>query len=96
MKAAEEVKKIQDVKKMLEQSRKMEENSVKDYNVWANECSAGNDAGSRQIFEGLVADEERHYSQYDDEVLKIEKFGESYLALQSMSGSPGAAEGEAH
>ncbi len=96
MVAAEEVKKIQDVKKMLEQARKMEENSVKDYNVWANECSAGNDAGSRQIFEGLVADEERHYSQYDDEVLKIEKFGERYLALQSMSGSPGAAEGEAH
>ena len=96
MVAAEEVKKIQDVKKMLEQARKMEEDSVKDYNVWANECSAGNDAGSRQIFEGLVADEERHYSQYDDEVLKIEKFGESYLALQSMSGSPGATEGEAH
>ena len=90
--AAEEVKKIQDVKKMLEQSRKMEEASVKDYNVWANECSAGNDAGSRQVFEGLVADEERHYSQYDDEVLKIEKFDERYLALQSMQGS---AEGEA-
>ncbi len=95
MVAAEDVKKIQDVKKMLEQSRKMEEDSVKDYNVWANECSAGNDAGSRQVFEGLVADEERHYSQYDDEVQKIEKFGERYLALQSMGGSPGAAEGEA-
>lgn len=93
MVVAEEVKKIQDVKKMLEQARKMEEESVKDYNLWANECSANNDAGSRQIFEGLVADEERHYSQYDDEVLKIEKFGESYLALQSMQSSAG---GEAH
>ena len=89
MVAAEEVKKVQDVKKMLEQSRKMEEDSVKDYNIWANECSANQDAGSRQIFEGLVADEERHYSQYDDEVLKIEKFGQSYLALQSMPGSGG-------
>jgi len=95
MVAAEEVKKVQDVKKMLEQARQMEEDSVKDYNVWANECSAANDAGSRQIFEGLVADEERHFSQYDDEVLKIEKFGESYLALQSMQGG-GAAGGEAH
>lgn len=93
--AAEEVKKVQDVKKMLEQARKMEEESFKDYNIWANECSANNDAGSRQVFEGLVADEERHYSQYDDEVLKIEKFGERYLALQSMPGSPGAAEGGA-
>ena len=91
--AAEEVKKIHDVKKMLEQSRKMEEDSVKDYNIWANECSKNNDAGSRKVFEGLVADEERHFSQYDDEVLKIEKFGENYLALQSMGGSGGAGDG---
>jgi len=95
MVASEEVKKIQDVKKMLEQSRKMEEESFKDYNIWANECSANNDAGSRQVFEGLVADEERHYSQYDDEALKIEKFGERYLALQSMQSTPGTAEGGA-
>ena len=71
---------------MLEQSRKMEEESIKDYNIWANECSANNDAGPRPIFGGLVADEERHYSAYDDEGLKIEKFGERYLALQSMQG----------
>ena len=95
MVASEEVKKVQDVKKMLEQARKMEEDSVKDYNIWANECSANNDAGSRLVFEGLVADEERHYSQYDDEAEKIDKFGESYLALQSMEGSRNAAEGPA-
>lgn len=95
MVAANEVKKEKDVKKMLEQARQMEESSVKDYNVWANECSTNNDAGSRQVFEGLVADEERHYSQYDDEVLKIEKFGESYLALHSIEGSRSAAEGPA-
>jgi bacterioferritin len=95
MVAKEEVKKIQDVKKMLEQARQMEEDSVKDYNIWANECSANNDAGSRQVFEGLVTDEERHYSQYDDEAQKIEKFGERYLALQSMQGAAGAAEGGA-
>ena len=93
MVAAEEVKKIHDVKKMLEQARKMEQNSVKDYNVWANECSVNNDAGSRNVFEGLVADEERHYSQYDDEVVRIEKFGDGYLALQSIEGSKSAAEG---
>jgi len=90
MVAGAEVKKIQDVQKMLEQARKMEEDSARDYNIWANECSTANDAGSRQIFEGLVGDEERHYTQYDDEVLKIEKFGQSYLALQSMPGGAGA------
>ena len=93
MVAAEEVKKVQDVKKMLEQARKMEEESFKDYNVWANECSANNDAGSRQVFEGLVADEERHYGQYDDEVVKIEKYGQNYLALQALeSGAEEEAE----
>jgi len=96
MVAAEEVKKVHDVKKMLEQARKMEEDSVKDYNIWANECSKNNDAGSRKVFEGLVADEERHFSQYDDEVLKIEKFGERYLALQSMGGIGGEEEGSAN
>jgi len=93
--AAEEVKKIHDVKKMLEQARKMEDNSVKDYNIWANECSANNDAGSRKVFEGLVADEERHYSQYDDEVVNIEKFGDRYLALQSIESSKSTASGTA-
>ena len=95
MVAAEEVKKIHDVKKMLEQARQMEDSSVKDYNIWANECSANNDAGSRKVFEGLVADEERHYSQYDDEVVNIEKFGDRYLALQSIEGSRSTTEGTA-
>ncbi|MFN2113142.1 MAG: bacterioferritin, partial [Anaerolineales bacterium] len=75
---------------MLEMARKMEEESVQEYNLWANECASNNDAGSRKVFEGLVADEERHFDQYDDEVKKIDKFGEKYLALQALEG--GAAE----
>src|SRR5690606_9804281 len=59
MKPAVEVQKIQDPQKMLELARKMEEESARDYNVWANECSANADAGSRKIFEGLVEEEER-------------------------------------
>jgi len=86
MVAAAEVVKEQDVKKMLEMARKMEEESIQEYNLWANECASNNDAGSRKVFEGLVADEERHYDQYDDEVKKIEKFGEKYLALQALEG----------
>jgi bacterioferritin len=87
MTASAAVQKIHDVKTMLEVARKMEESSIKDYNRWANECSVNADSGSRKVFEGLVADEERHYSQYDLEMGKIEKFGEQYLALQSMEGS---------
>ena len=93
MVVAHEVEKIQDAKKMLEKARGMEESSIKDYNLWANECSTNADAGSRKVFEDLVADEERHYDQYDNEVMNIEKFGERYLALQSIEGSKRAAEG---
>jgi bacterioferritin len=86
------VEKIQDVKAMLEKARQMEKESARDYNLWANECSANADAGSKKVFEALVDDEERHYDQFDLEVQKIEKFGERYLALQSMESS---SEGEA-
>jgi bacterioferritin len=87
MAASEGVQKIHDVKAMLELARKMEEGSIRDYNQWANECSANADAGSKKVFEGLVDDEERHFSQYDLEVQKIKKFGEQFLALQSIEGS---------
>lgn len=85
------VQKIHDPKAMLELARKLEEGSVQDYNKWANECSANADSGSKKVFEGLVDDEERHYSQYDLEMEKIHKFGDQYLALQSMEGNKGEA-----
>jgi len=91
--ASTEVQKIHDVKKMLDMARQMEEESARDYNVWANECSANADAGSRKIFEDLVADEERHYDQYDNEAVNIEKYGDRYLALQSIEGSKNAVAG---
>jgi len=93
MVASSEVQKIHDVKQMLDMARQMEEESARDYNVWANECSANADAGSRKIFEDLVADEERHYDQYDNEAVNIEKYGDRYLALQSIEGSKNAVAG---
>ncbi len=86
---------IHDVKKMLEMARGMEEGSIKDYNLWANECSANADSGTKKVFEGLVDDEERHFSQYDLEMDKIKRFGEQYLALQSIEGSKAIPTGEA-
>ena len=87
MKPALEVKQIKTVKEMLELARQMEDESAKEYNQWANECSANADAISKQLFESLVADEERHYDQYDTELDNIEKFGTNYLALQSIERS---------
>jgi bacterioferritin len=87
MEVVEPIQKIQDVKKMLELARKMEESSAKDYNGWANECAQNADSASKKVFEDLVMDEERHYDQYDIEVDNMEKFGERYLALQSIERS---------
>ena len=87
MKVGGEVKNIKDVKKMLETAAKMEEESARDYNLWANECSANSDSATKQIFEGLVMDEERHFDQYDTEQDNLTKFGDRYLALQSIERS---------
>jgi len=95
MTAAMPVQKIHDVRKMLELARQMEEDSTRDYNVWANECAANADSGSKKVFEGLVDDEERHFDQYDTEMVNIDKFGERYLALQSIERSKNLAAGPA-
>jgi bacterioferritin len=87
LKAAGTVKKIHDVRKMLECAAAMENESQNDYNKWANLCSTNADSASKKIFEDLVADEERHYDQYTTEVDNMEKFGENYLALQSIERS---------
>jgi bacterioferritin len=75
----------------------MEQGSVRDYNLWANECSKNADSASKKLFEDLVADEERHFDQYDTQREHLEKFGEQFLALQSIErskrgGGPAAAE----
>jgi bacterioferritin len=93
MVAALPVQKIHDVKKMLELARQMEQESARDYNMWANECSANADSGTKKVFEGLVDEEERHFDQYDTEVRNIEKFGDRYLALQSIELSKKIAAG---
>ena len=92
-----EVQKIHDVREMLALSKQMEVDSIGEYNIWANESSDNNDSGTRQVFEGLVLDEERHSDQYDVEMVNIDKFGDGYLALQSIERSKnisgGATEG---
>jgi len=88
-----EVQRITDVRAMLETARAMEESSIKMYNQFANECSANADSASKKLFEDLVIDEERHYDQYDNELDAMDKFGDRYLALQSIERSKGRAAG---
>jgi bacterioferritin len=94
MRASAEVTKIHDVAEMLKRAREMEEKSVLDYNRWANECATNADSVSKKLFEDLVADEERHFDQYDIEIDNMDKFGERYLALQSIERSKSRAAGQ--
>jgi bacterioferritin len=85
-----------DVTEMLKLAVKMEESSAEDYNKWANECSQNNDSVSKKLFEALVEDEERHFNQYDDEIDNLRKFGDKYLALQSIERSKNVSTGTAN
>jgi bacterioferritin len=87
MKASKDVEKIHDVREMLTLSVKLEESSANDYNNWANECSRHADSASKKLFENLVDDEERHFDHFDDEIANLKKFGDNYLALQSIERS---------
>ncbi len=86
-----EVDTITEPEEMLVKATGMEEQSAVDYNKAALECSANADSASKQIFENLVGDEERHFDQYDKQLDNIKRFGASYLALQSFG--PGEGEG---
>ena len=87
MKVGKDMKNIHGVKEMLDLAVQMEESSAADYNKWANICSENADSVTKKLFESLVEDEERHMDQYDDEMGNLERFGENYLALQSIERS---------
>jgi bacterioferritin len=89
------VKTETDVKKMLEMAAGMEEQSAADYNRMAVECAQNADSKSKQLFEELVGDEERHFDQYDTELDNLARFGKDYLALQSIERSKNRGVGEA-
>jgi len=79
---------ITDPDAMLLKGMAMEDESVATYNKAAIECSANADAISKQMFEQLTADEERHFDQYEKQHDNIKRFGPNYLALQSFQAGP--------
>jgi bacterioferritin len=90
---AAEVEKITDVREMLVKARSMEEESVLEYNDWANQSAANADSATKRMFEDLVADEERHFDLFDTEIDNLDRFGEKYLALQSIERSKTVSSG---
>ena len=92
LQAADPVERIQDPVSILEKAMKMEEASIIDYNNFAIECGKAADAKTKQLFESLVTDEERHFDAWDKQLENIRRFGVNYLALQSFN-SAGAPAG---
>jgi bacterioferritin len=90
MKTAGDVERILEPERMLAKAAQMEEDSAKVYNNAALQCGANADSVSKQMFEQLVQDEERHFDEFDKQLDNIKRFGPSYLALQSFNRTPEA------
>lgn len=82
------VEKITEPKAILTRAARMEQEAARTYNEYALACSANADAASKQIFEKMVTDEEGHFDLFDKQLDNIERFGPSYLALQSFGSAP--------
>ncbi len=91
LKASGPVERITEPVAILEKARQMEEGSILDYNKSAMDAAQLADSGTKQIFENLVADEERHFDRWDKQLDNVRQFGVNYLALQSFTASQEAA-----
>ncbi len=84
LEASAPVERITDPEAMLKKAMAMEESSIVDYNNAALECAKLADSVSKQLFEALVADEERHFDGFEKQADNVQRFGQNYLALQSF------------
>jgi len=88
MKPAHEVEHIKKPNKMLEWAMKSEEEAMDMYNDFAITASnEARDSGTKQLFEKIIADEERHFEIFETEYDNLQKFGDRYLAQQAMERS---------
>jgi len=72
---------------MLDKARELEVSALRLYNEFANLCGTNADSASKRLFEDLVVQEEGHYDQFDVQTENLRKYGEQFLALQSMERS---------
>ena len=73
-----------DIRKVLQISADMESKTVDLYNDYAAQCGAAGDATSKRLFEQLIEVEEEHEDTFDIEGDNYDKFGDTYLALQTI------------
>ncbi|TVR17368.1 MAG: bacterioferritin [Planctomycetota bacterium] len=91
MNPAGPVERITDPEEIVRKAAAMESQSADDYNDAAKLCGEHADSASKQLFETLVADEERHFDAFDTRLDHIKAFGPQYLALESFQNNQGDA-----
>ncbi len=87
MEPSQKVHYTSDIREMLTFSVGEEESAIMMYNDFANQSATNLDSVTKRLFEDIVIDEERHFDQFDTEIDNLERFGEQYLALQSIERS---------
>lgn len=80
------VETITEPEAILKRAAEMEKEAVEDYNRFALKCHEHADAGTRQLFEQQIKDEEGHFDLFDQQLDNLKRFGPNYLALQSFEG----------
>jgi len=75
-----EAKKGQEIAAMLATDIALEAGAVKSYNESAVRCSELRDQVSKDLFDKLLADEERHLDQFQNIKGHVDKLGAAYLA----------------
>ena len=93
MRVGREVEKIHDAREMLAKAHSLEQEAIGMYNRFALEAAQLADSGTKKLFEALVESEETHWDAFDQQANHIQKFGESYLALQGFQGDQAPSEG---
>ena len=88
------VEAITDPVKILQKASELEHASAAEYNEFAKKCGENLDAVTKQLFEAILADEEKHYDEFDNQQDFIKNFGTAYLALQSFTGLPPQTSGK--
>ncbi len=84
---------ILNVDEVLKLANQMEQRAIESYNQWAAICSQEEDSTTKRLFERLIEIEENHQDTFDTEGDNYKKFGDTYLALQSIQRAR-AQEGE--
>ena len=65
-----------------------EEDAVKQYNTAVQICSESGDAGTKDLFEGMISDEERHADFLEAQLHSIKEMGIGPYLSQQMKPEP--------